>query len=85
MATDTKQSKAVTDELVRLKAFFDTTPILIKEWKTSYFVVRDIPLFLEAQFKAASAFSSKADFNPPLSRLLEFEKAVRNQLTSISE
>lgn len=85
MALENKQSKAVIDELARLKTFFDTTPILIKEWKTSYFVVRDIPLFLEAQFQAAYAFSPKADFNPPLTRLQEFEKVVRNQLTSITE
>lgn len=85
MAIETKQSKALTDELARLKTFFDTTPILIKEWKTSYFIVQDIPLFLDAPFQAVYAFSAKADFNPPLSRLLEFEKAIRNQLTSISE
>jgi len=75
-----QQSKEALDELKRLKEFFETTPILIKEYKTTYFKVSDIPLFINSELVAAASFSSKNSFNPPLSRLQELEKAIRNQI-----
>lgn len=70
----------VQAEISRLETFFKTTPILIKEYKNAFMTISDIPKFIEAQLIAARGFSEKKDFNPPIARLQELEKAIRMQI-----
>lgn len=81
MQKDMKQDSAILAEVERLKKYFETTPILIKEWREGCMLVRDIPTFIKMELVAAAAFNPNHPFNPPLKRLQQFEKAVQNQLT----
>jgi len=81
MTKEISQSKVILEEIKRLKEFFETTPILIKEYKTSFFTVPDIPFFINSELKSAASFNSKNDFNPPLQRLQDLEVVILNQIT----
>ncbi|WP_078671078.1 DUF6965 family protein [Chitinophaga eiseniae] len=83
MQKETAQHREVLAEIARLKEFFETTPILLKEWKEGAMIVKDIPEFLKLELHAAAHFNPKHPFNPPLKRLLQFEIAVRNQIISL--
>jgi hypothetical protein len=80
MQQEPLQSAALLAEVARLKNFFDTTPILLKEWREGCMLVKDIPNFIELELNAAKTFNPKHPFNPPLKRLQQFELAVRNQI-----
>jgi len=85
MQKDTPQHSEVLAEVARLKHFFETTPILLKEWREGAMIVRNIPEFIKLELHAATHFNPKHPFNPPLKRLQQFEKAVRNQITTLPE
>jgi hypothetical protein len=76
------QHPEVLTEVARLKTLFETTPILLREWKEGCMVVADIPAFVELELNAALTFNPSHYFNPPLERLRQLEHAVRNQITA---
>ncbi|MFT4061929.1 MAG: hypothetical protein QM642_06190 [Edaphocola sp.] len=82
MQKNTPQHADVIGEVERLKHFFRTTPILIKEWHENGMVVHDIPAFVEAELRAALTFNPTHYFNPPLLRLQLLEQAIRKQTGS---
>ncbi|KAA5532624.1 hypothetical protein F0919_17740 [Taibaiella lutea] len=82
MQKQVPQNPEVISEVARLKEFFETTPILIKEWREGCMVVKDIPKFIQLELNAAATFNPQHPFNPPLKRLLLLEQAVRNQITA---
>lgn len=63
------QHPEVLKEVTRLKEYFETTPILIKEWHEGCMHVKDIPEFIKLELNAAETFNPKHPFNPPLKRL----------------
>lgn len=73
------QHPEVLKEAERLQHFFQTTPILIKEWKEGCMQVKDIPAFIEMELNAARTFNPNHFFNPPLKRLQQLEKAILHQ------
>jgi hypothetical protein len=77
-----QQHPEVLKEADRLQHFFETTPILIKEWKEGCMVVKDIPTFIEMELNAARTFNPTHYFNPPLKRLQQLEQAILNQTGS---
>lgn len=83
MRKDTPQHPEVLKEVERLKIYFETTPILLKEWREGCMYVKDIPEFIRLELKAAETFNPNHPFNPPLRRLQQFEKAVQNQLNVV--
>ncbi|MBT2561335.1 hypothetical protein J7E50_10875 [Pedobacter sp. ISL-68] len=83
MQKDTPQHPEVLQEVARLKEYFDTTPILIKEWRQGCMVVKDIPEFIKLELNAAATFNPKHPFNPPLRRLQQLEQSIRNQLNAV--
>lgn len=83
MQRDIQQEPEVLAEINRLKVFFETTPILLKKWREGCMLVKDIPGFIELELNAAKTFNPKHPFNPPLKRLQQFEKAVRNQIGTV--
>lgn len=82
MQKEQKQHPEVLAEVARLRHFFETTPILLKEWKEGAMLVKDIPEFIKLQLHAAETFNPKHWFNPPLKRLQQLEQAVKNQLNA---
>ena len=76
------QHPEVLKETDRLKHFFETNPILLKEWKDGCMVIKDIPSFIEMELNAARTFNPTHYFNPPLKRLQLLEQAVLNQTVS---
>ena len=74
-----QQHPEVLKEVDRLQVFFETTPILIKEWIEGCMVVKDIPAFIEMELNAARTFNPTHYFNPPLKRLQQLEQAILNQ------
>ena len=80
MQKDTPQHPEVLKEVQRLKEYFETTPILIKEWREGCMVVKDIPAFIKLELNAAATFNPKHPFNPPLRRLQQLEQTIKNQL-----
>jgi len=85
MQKTVSQDPAVIAEVTRLKHFFETTPILLQEWREGCMLVKDIPEFIKLELNAAATFNPSHPFNPPLKRLQQFEKAVRNQIKVLSE
>ncbi|WP_118952347.1 DUF6965 family protein [Taibaiella helva] len=73
------QHPEVLKEADRLQHFFDTTPILIQEWREGCMFVRNIPEFIHMELHAARTFNPTHYFNPPLRRLQQLEKAILNQ------
>ena len=73
------QHPEVLQEIERLKHFFETNPILIKEWHEGCMVVKNIPEFIKLELNAARTFNPAHFFNPPLSRLKQLEQAILNQ------
>lgn len=73
------QHPEVLKEAERLQHFFETTPLLLKEWKEGCMLVKDIPEFISLELHAARTFNPAHYFNPPLRRLQQLEKAIRNQ------
>lgn len=82
MQKEIPQHPEVLAEVARLKEFFETTPILLKEWKEGCMLVKDIPEFISLELHAATHFVPRHPFNPPLKRLLQLEQAVRNQISN---
>lgn len=82
MHKEQKQHPEVLEEVARLKHFFETTPILLKEWKEGAMLVKDIPEFIKSELFAAEHFNPNHWFNAPLKRLQQFEQAVINQVKS---
>lgn len=82
MNVNSQQNQEVIEEIKRLNYFFETTPILIREWKEGCMLVRDIPAFIKAQVNAALTFNTTHYFNPPLMRLQQLEQAVKNQISN---
>lgn len=80
MQKEMPQDPAVIAELARLKTFFETNPILLREWREGCMLVTDIPEFIRLELNAAKTFNPKHPFNPPLKRLQQLEKAIRNQI-----
>jgi hypothetical protein len=85
MQKDAPQHPEVLKEVARLKEYFETTPILIKEWREGCMIVKDIPEFIRLELNAAVTFNPKHPFNPPLKRLQQLEQTVRNQLNIVPE
>jgi hypothetical protein len=83
MRKDVPQHPEVLQEVARLKEYFETTPILIKEWREGCMVVKDIPEFIRLELNAAATFNPSHPFNPPLKRLLQLEQTIRNQLNIV--
>jgi hypothetical protein len=81
MQKDLPQHPEVLKEIARLKEYFETTPILIKDWKEGCMVVKDIPEFIRLELNAAATFNPRYPFNPPLKRLQQLEHSIRQQLT----
>lgn len=77
-----QQHPEVIKEADRLKVFFETNPILIKEWKEGCMLVKDIPAFIDMELNAARTFNPTHYFNPPLKRLQLLEQAILNQTGS---
>ena len=77
------QHPEVLKEADRLQHFFETNPILIKEWRNGCMLVADIPAFIKMELTAARAFNPSHFFNPPLKRLQQLEQAIQNQTGSI--
>ena len=73
------QHPDVLKEAERLQLFFETNPILIKEWREGCMYVKDIPEFIKLELNAARTFNPAHFFNPPLNRLKQLEQAVLNQ------
>ena len=84
MQKSTKPDPAILAEVERLKQYFETTPVLIKEWREGCMLVREIPEFIELELNATATFNPNHPFNPPLKRLQQLEKAIQSQLTLIS-
>lgn len=80
MQKQVSQHPEVLIEIARLKLFFETTPILIKEWRDGCMIVKDIPKFMQLELNAAATFNPLHFFNPPLKRLQMLEEAVKNQI-----
>jgi len=76
------QHPEVLQEADRLQQFFETNPILIKEWREGCMFVRDIPAFIKLELNAARTFNPSHYFNPPLNRLKQLEQAILNQTVS---
>ena len=68
-------------EIERLKLFFETNPILIKEWNDGCTSVKNIPEFIRLELNAARTFNPAHFFNPPLSRLQKLEQVILGQTT----
>lgn len=83
MQEKVQQHQEVIKEIERLKEFFETNPILIKEWKEGCLSVKNIPEFIQLELNAARTFNPQHWFNPPLRRLQQLEQAVKNQLEAI--
>lgn len=83
MQKDPSQHPEVLKEIIRLKEYFDTTPILIKEWWEGCMIVKDIPEFIRLELNAAATFNPKHPFNPPLKRLQQLEQSIRDQLNIV--
>ncbi len=83
MQKDLTQHPEVVKEIARLKEYFDTTPILIKEWREGCMIVKDIPEFIKLELNAATTFNPKHPFNPPLKRLQQLEQSIRNQIAIV--
>ena len=83
MQKDLPQHPEVVKELARLKEYFETTPILLKEWREGCMVVKDIPEFIRLELNAAATFNPKHPFNPPLKRLQQLEQTIRMQLNIV--
>ncbi|WP_118975760.1 DUF6965 family protein [Taibaiella koreensis] len=79
------QDPAILAEVERLRVFFETTPILISEWREGCMVVKDIPQFIRLELNAAATFNPSHPFNPPLKRLQQLEKAIQNQTGTSSQ
>lgn len=77
-----QQTPEILEEIKRLQHYFETTPILLKEWKEGCMLVKDIPTFINAQLNAAATFNTAHYFNPPLLRLQQLEQAIKNQLAT---
>lgn len=73
------QHPEVLQEVERLKHFFETNPILIKEWREGCIIVKNIPEFIRLELNAARTFNPAHFFNPPLNRLKQLEQAILNQ------
>jgi|GEM_PF-1576457 len=73
------QHPEVLQEVERLRHFFETTPILLREWRNGCMIVKDIPAFIRLELNAARTFNPSHYFNPPLRRLQLLEQAIRNQ------
>ncbi len=82
MQQSVPQSPEVLNEIERLKVFFETHPILLREWKEGCMMVKDIPQFIQLQLNAAATFNPQHWFNPPLKRLQRLEEAIRNQVSA---
>lgn len=76
------QHPEVLKETDRLQHFFETNPILIREWREGCMLVKDIPEFISLELHAARTFNPSHYFNPPLRRLQQLEKAIANQTTA---
>jgi hypothetical protein len=79
------QHPEVLEEVERLQQFFETNPILIKEWEEGCMSVKNIPEFIRLELNAARTFNPAHFFNPPLTRLKQLEQAILNQTTSKTE
>ncbi len=79
MLKQTPQHPEVLKEADRLQQFFETNPILIPEWREGCMLIKDIPEFIKLQLHAARTFNPVHYFNPPLRRLQQLEKAIKNQ------
>lgn len=79
------QHPEVLQEANRLQQFFETNPILIKEWRVGCMYVKDISAFIKLELNAARTFNPSHFFNPPLNRLKQLEQAVLNQTVSAIE
>lgn len=75
------QHPEVLQEIERLKLFFETNPILIKEWNDECISVKNIPEFIRLELNAAKTFNPAHFFNPPLNRLQRLEQVILNQTT----
>jgi hypothetical protein len=76
------QHPEVLKEADRLQHFFETNPILIREWREGCMLVKDIPEFISLELHAARTFNPSHYFNPPLRRLQQLEKAIVNQVSA---
>jgi hypothetical protein len=76
------QHPEVLKEVDRLQQFFETTPILIREWKEGCMLVTNLPEFISLELHAARTFNPTHYFNPPLRRLQQLEKAIQNQIAA---
>ena len=76
------QHPDVLKEADRLQLFFETNPILIKEWREGCMHIKNIPEFIKLELNAARTFNPMHYFNPPLNRLKQLEQAILNQTTS---
>jgi hypothetical protein len=75
------QHPEILQEVERLQHFFETNPILIKEWNEGCMSVKNIPEFIKLELNAARTFNPGHFFNPPLNRLNQLEQAILNQTT----
>lgn len=73
------QHADVLKEVDRLELFFETNPILIKEWKEGCMTVKNIPEFIKMELNAARTFNPMHFFNPPLNRLKQLELVILHQ------
>jgi hypothetical protein len=76
------QHPEVLQETNRLQLFFETNPILIKDWRDGCMFVKDIPSFIKLELNAARTFNPSHFFNPPLNRLKKLEQAILTQTVS---
>lgn len=76
------QHPEVLKETERLQLFFETNPILLREWISGCMVIKDIPAFIKMELTAARTFNPSHFFNPPLKRLQQLEQAVLHQTVS---
>lgn len=79
MIKQVPQHPEVLKEVERLQHFFETNPILIKEWKDGCMLIKDIPNFIALELHAARTFNPSHYFNPPMRRLQQLEQAILNQ------
>lgn len=73
------QHPEVLKEADRLQHFFETTPILLREWKEGCMYIKNIPEFIAMELHAARTFNPAHYFNPPMRRLQQLEKAILSQ------
>lgn len=73
------QHPEVLKEVDRLQHFFETTPILLREWKEGCMRIKNIPEFVAMELHAARTFNPAHYFNPPMRRLQQLEKAILSQ------